>query len=439
MDYGEAKAYIQHLNLFGMKLGLSRIKKLLFLMGNPEKDFRSILVGGTSGKGSTAVMIASVLRESGFRVGLFTKPHLFDFTERVSINGKRITEKGLARLVGETVPFARKVARESESPTFFEFLAALAFRYFREKGVDFAVLEVGLGGRLDATNVVNPEVSVITNVSLEHTDILGKTIQKITMEKAGIVKEGGILVTGSDDTGALRVMRAVCKKRKAKLVRASVPEKASSSARGNAFIFRGLRIRIPLAGRFQLENVGCALAALGSLKARIPRSAVKKGLEKVEWPGRFEIMGRKPTVLLDGAKDPGGMRKVAESLDLIEYGKLYTVLGISNDKSIPKLIAEIAPKTDFFVLTRHQTMDRGADTELLREEVEKHRKPYLVFGTVEEAVEKAIALSGRDDLILVTGSLFTAAEAREMWCGKSGKKAGMGRDFNENLGKTGTR
>ncbi|UCC91377.1 MAG: bifunctional folylpolyglutamate synthase/dihydrofolate synthase, partial [Candidatus Aenigmatarchaeota archaeon] len=165
MNYDQAKDYIQHLNMFGMKLGLERIKNLLSRLGNPERGFRSILVGGTSGKGSTCVMIGSVLKEAGYRVGVFTKPHLWDFTERIVVDGERISEKDFIRFAEKVKPFADNVTKEIESPTFFEFLTALAFEYFREKEIEIAVLEVGLGGRLDATNVVNPEVSIITNVS----------------------------------------------------------------------------------------------------------------------------------------------------------------------------------------------------------------------------------------------------------------------------------
>ncbi len=428
MNYKQAKDYIQHLNMFGMKLGLERIERLLSQLGNPEKGFRPILVGGTSGKGSTCVMIGSVLKEAGYRVGMFTKPHLWDFTERIVVDGKRILEMDFIRLAEKVKPFADNVTKEIESPTFFEFVTSLAFEYFREKKIDFAVLEVGLGGRLDATNVVNSEVSVITNVSLEHTDVLGETIGKIAKEKAGIVKENGILVTGSDNPKVLKVLKKICKEKKAKFIKAKKPEKAKSSPKYNSFGFNGRSIRVPLAGKFQLSNIGCALAAVDSLKEEIPADAVKKGLERVRWPGRFEIVGEKPLVLLDGAKDSESLGKVMGSLDLLNYEKLYTVFGVSKGKSIPEMVKEISRKTDFFILTKHKVMDRGEDTETLRKEVEKNEKPFLIFVDVKEAVGKAVELADRKDLVLVTGSLFTVAEARELWFPK---KAEMGREFNE--------
>lgn len=430
MEYNQAKEYIQHLNMFGIKLGLDRIEHLLSLLGNPERRLRSIIVGGTSGKGSTCVMLGSILKEAGFKVGVYTKPHLFDFRERISVNGEMISDKDFVRLVEKVKPFAEKVGKKIENPTFFEFVTSLAFEYFREKGVDFAVLEVGLGGRLDATNVTNPEVSIITNVSLEHTDILGKTIEKITKEKAGIVKKNGILVTGSENFKVLKILKKICKERNAKFLKATKLKNAKSSSKDNTFDFESSRISVPLAGKFQLRNIGCVLTAIRNLGKEIPLKAIKNGLKKVEWPGRFEIMEKSPLVLLDGAKNAESLKSVSESLDLLNYEKLYTVLGISKDKSIPEMIKEISKKTDFFILTKHKVMDRGVDTEILRKEVEKHNKPFLIFGDVKYAVEKAKELANKKDLILVTGSLFTVAEAREL---RHPIKTGMGREFNENV------
>lgn len=430
MNYEQAKDYIQHLNMFGIKLGLDRIERLLSSFGNPEKGFRSIIIGGTSGKGSTCVMLGSILKEAGYKVGVFTKPHLWDFTERITINGKRISERDFVRLAEKIKPFADNVGKETESPTFFEFITALAFEYFREEKIDFAVLEVGLGGRLDATNVVNPEISIITNVSLEHTDILGKTIEKITKEKAGIIKENGILVTGSENPKVIGILKKICGERKAKFLRAMKLEKAESFPNGNTFEFKGSIISVPLAGKFQLRNIGCVLTAINSLNKKIPTKAIKKGLEKVKWPGRFEVVNKQPLVLLDGAKDSESLRSLQESLDLLDYEKLYTVLGISKDKLIPDMIKEISKKTDFFILTKHKVMGRGADLEILRKEVEKHEKPLLIVNDVRNAVRKAKELADKNDLVLVTGSLFTVAEARELWFPV---KAWMGREFNENV------
>ena len=430
MNRGHAESYLKHLNRLGIKLGLERIERLLALLGNPEKRFRSILVGGTSGKGSTCVMLSSILSEAGYKAGLFVKPHLFDFRERISVNGQMISERDFARLAEKIKPLAERVG-DFEKPTFFEFLTALAFEYFKEKRVDIAVLEVGLGGRLDATNVVDSEVSIITNVSLEHTDILGGTVEKITKEKAGIIKENGILVTGAENPKVLKILKEICMKRKAKFVRGLKLENALSSPEGNTFELEGEKIFVPLGGRYQLKNIGCVLAAIRSLKDEIPLRAIKEGLRKVKWPGRFEIVDRNPVVLLDGAKDPNSIQNLLDSLGLLEYEKLYTVLGISKDKQIPEMIDELAKKTDFFILTKHGVAGRGANPEVLAKYVSKHGKPFVIVKDVKNAVKKAKDIAKENDLILVTGSLFTVAEARELWFPK---KVKMGREMEENPG-----
>lgn len=436
MNYSQATEYIQSINRFGIKLGLERIENLLSLLGNPQDGFRSVLVGGTSGKGSTTAMIGSVLKEAGYKTGVFTKPHLFDFRERITVNGEIISEKNFVRLVEKIKPLVEKVKKDYETPTFFEFVTAMAFEYFRERKIDFAVLEVGLGGRLDATNVVSPEVSVITNVSLEHTEILGNTVEKIAKEKAGIIRKNGILITGSDNPKVLDVLKKTCTERKARFIKTPQLKNTESSERGNAFEFEGEKIFVPLAGRFQLANIACALAAVQLLNEKIPASAIKKGLENVKWPGRFEIVSeqpKQPKVLLDGAKDVEAMKSLADSLDLIKYWELYTVIGVSEGKLVPDMVKEIAPKTGFFILTKHKVMNRGLEPEILRKEVGKYGKPFLVVDDVKSAVRKAMELAGENDLVLVTGSLFTVAEARELWFGR---KARMGREFNENVKTT---
>jgi dihydrofolate synthase/folylpolyglutamate synthase len=429
MNYRGATEYIQNLNKLGIKLGLDRVKRLLDLLGNPQNAFRSILVGGTSGKGSTTVMIGSVLKEAGFRTGVFTKPHLFDFRERIAVDGETITEKDFVRLVEKIKPLAERMRRESEYPTFFEFVTAMAFEYFREKNVGFAVLEVGLGGRLDATNVAKAEVSVITNVSLEHTEILGPTVEKIAVEKAGIVKENGILVDGSDDPKVLPVLEKICVDRNSRFVKAGKLKNAESTEQGNGFELDGVKIFVPLAGRYQLKNISCALAAIASLDEKIPARTIKKGLEKVRWPGRFEIVYERPRALLDGAKDSESIKCLMDSLDLITYGKLYCVFGVSNDKKADAMVNEASKKSDFFILTKHGVMGRGMEPELLAKEVKKCKKEFLIVPDVKSAVRKAIEIAGKNDLVLVTGSLFTVAEARELWFGGHAK---MGREFNEN-------
>jgi dihydrofolate synthase/folylpolyglutamate synthase len=430
MNYAETTDYMQRLNRFGMKLGLERVERLLGLLGNPQKSFRSILVGGTSGKGSTTVMIGSMLRAAGHRTGVFVKPHLSDFRERISVDGKMIPESDFVRLVGKIKPFAERMRSEGESPTFFEFITAVAFEYFRERRVQFAAVEVGLGGRLDATNTLNPDVCIITHVSLEHTDILGDTVEKIAREKAGIIKRGCVLVTADKNKEVLHLLEKTCAERGAKFLRAPEIRNAKSTAEGNEFVFENEKIFVALAGRYQLENISCALAAIRSLGDKIPAKAIKKGLEKTRWPGRFELVSVHPKVLLDGAKDVASTRSLVDSLDLIKHEKLYTVFGASDDKLVPEMLRELADVTDVFIFTRHRVLNRGVEPSELARCAGKHDKKFMVVNDVRDAVRKAMKLACKGDLVLVTGSLFTVGEAREIWFRK---KARMGREFNENV------
>ncbi|MCX6818297.1 MAG: bifunctional folylpolyglutamate synthase/dihydrofolate synthase [Candidatus Aenigmarchaeota archaeon] len=429
MNYAEATGYIQRLNKFGMKLGLERVERLLELLGNPQKSFRSILVGGTSGKGSTTVMIGSVLREAGYRTGVFVKPHLSDFRERISVDGKMIPESDFVRLVGKIKPLAERMSVESEGPTFFEFITAVAFEYFCEQRVQFAAVEVGLGGRLDATNTLIPDVCIITHVSLEHTNILGDTVEKIAREKAGIIKRGCVLVTADKNKDVLRLLEKTCAERGAKFLRAPEIRNAISTSAGNEFIFEGESIFVALAGRFQLENIACALAAIRSL-GEIPVKAIKKGLANTKWPGRFELVSKRPFVLLDGAKDVASTRSLTGSLNLIKYNKLYTVFGVSDDKLFPEMLRELAGATDFFIFTKHKMLNRGVEPSELARYAGKQNKNFIIVNDVKDAVRKAMKLAGKNDLVLVTGSLFTVGEAREIWFRK---KSRMGREFNENV------
>ncbi|MCK5022584.1 MAG: bifunctional folylpolyglutamate synthase/dihydrofolate synthase [Candidatus Aenigmarchaeota archaeon] len=430
MNYEESKDYIMHLNKFGMKLGLDRVEKILSYIDNPEKKFRSILVGGTCGKGSTVTMISSILRETGLIVGTFVKPHLFDFRERISVNGEMISETDFVRLVEKVKPFTEMVGKDFEKPTFFEFTTAVAFDYFAEKNVDIAVVEVGLGGRLDATNVLNPDVSVITNVSLEHTDILGDTVEKIAVEKGGIIKQNGTLVVYSDNIKVIDVVTKLCNSKNAKLITALELSNPVSIPKSNSFDFENTRINVPLGGKYQLNNIACALSAVLSMPEKIPTSAIKQGLENVKWPGRFEIVSDNPTIILDGAKDPTSMEKVMESLNMLKYEKLYTVISMSKDKIVSKIMEHAAKKTDHFILTKHNVLNRAVLPADLSKEAEKFEKEFTIVEDVKRAVEKAMEMAGPNDLILITGSLFTVAEAREMWFPN---KANFGREFNENI------
>ncbi|VVC00947.1 UDP-N-acetylmuramoyl-L-alanyl-D-glutamate--2,6-diaminopimelate ligase [uncultured archaeon] len=430
MDYGQAVSYLNKLNLFGSNLGLDRERALLSLLGQPQRRFTIILVGGTSGKGSTTAMISSILQSAGYRTGRLTKPHLARFSERICVDGKEISERELARLTEKV----RRVADEmdGESPTFFEVLVAIALCHFAEKKVDFAVLEVGLGGRLDATNVCDAPVSVITNISLEHAAILGNTVAKIAREKAGIVKEGGVLVTAASD-GACNVFRKICRARNARMVRVRKLPRS--------------RYAVPLLGDFQMENAACAVGAAKALEKQgiaVSDAQIRKGLAAVKWPGRMEIVQKRPLVIIDCAKDENAMirlRKEAEKMmkgrahgrgAKLKKDRLIVVLGISSDKEWKRMLRAIVPAADVVVASEHQVNGRAVAAGKIAAEAERiGAKEVMVEKDLRKAVKKALALAASHDLVLVAGSVFTAGEAREIWFPSKRNE----RNLNETPGK----
>lgn len=440
----ELSAYLFSLRNRGSKLGLERMQKLSGALGNPQNCFKSILVGGTSGKGSTTAMLASVLQEAGYRTGRFTSPHLSSLTERIAVDGVDIAESGLAAAVSKIRAAISGMDGDTgfEHPTFFEIITTAAFMHFRDAKVDFAVLEVGLGGRLDATNIVNPLVSVITNVSLEHTRILGDTVGKIAMEKAGIIKRNGRVVTASRDKDALAVIENVCNERNASLLRVGREisvSRTSASIEGQEFDVslgstRYVGLRVPLLGRHQLDNAACALGAIHSIGAGIPEPAMRSGLSRVSWPGRLEIVRRNPLVVLDGAKDADAMARLARTIrEDIKYERLILVIGISSDKNIPGMSDAIIPLADVVVASEHGVDGRALPAEELQKHAKRHGKAAIVIRDVRDAVKKAVSMAGEGDLVLVTGSLFTVGDAREALKGGAQSKHGamLGRDLNE--------
>jgi len=397
MNYQEVTNYLYTLNMFGGKLGLARIVRLLQLMGNPEKKFKSIIVGGTNGKGSTVAMISSILKEAGYKVGMFTKPHLSSLTERIIVDNKRIDEDSVVKIIEEIRNKIEIMKKDLtfEHPTFFEVVVALAYRYFEQQKVDFVVLEVGMGGRLDATNVDNSLVSVITNVSLEHTKFLGDTVLKIANEKAGIIKENGILITGTENDEVYNLFKKTCEEKKSKIYRLGQDftfEKINSDVSQN-FNMRGIvnnyyNLHIPLLGDHQLFNASCAIAAVESLKFHdiiVPSIAIENGLKNVKWPGRLEIVQEKPLVVLDCAKDPAAMRALKEAVQKkFKYKKLILVISISSDKDLHSMLSEIVPISDYVILTRHKVMNRGANPELMSMMIEEHSKNFIIIDDVKE-------------------------------------------------------
>ncbi|MFH1849666.1 MAG: folylpolyglutamate synthase/dihydrofolate synthase family protein [archaeon] len=385
MDYDNAMDYLNGMQSRGTMLGLDRIKELMRLLENPEKKLRIIHVAGTNGKGSVVAMICSVLKSAGFRVGQYTSPHLIWLNERIAVNGQAITDKALAIAV-----ISAKKAFDKVKPTFFEALTALALKYFHEMNCEFVVLETGLGGRLDATNIVDSIISIITPISLEHTEYLGPDISQIAAEKAGIIKKNSSVVAGANGK-AQDIIAQVCSQKNARLV---MPDLSKTYVTG-------------LAGHYQQENAAIAVAACMELRHMgfaVSDKAVSEGLLSAVWPGRFERVGN---ILYDCAHNTGAVKALVKSLRDLSYGRLISVVGILSDKDARSMISMISPISDELVFTAPDT-PRAIAPETLR----KIAGRGICRKNVASAIRSAVRAAHETDLILVTGSCYTVGEAK---------------------------
>ena len=425
MTYPDALQYLYGLQRLGIKLGLENIRRLLRALGHPERAFRTVHVGGTNGKGSTAALLAAILRAAGLRVGLYTSPHLLDFTERIQVNGEPIGPDAVADLTAEVraaveAAFAPAPEDLPSHPTFFEVTTALAFLYFARAGAEWAVVEVGLGGRYDATNVLAPDLTVITNVAVEHQDLLGDSLEAIAAEKAGIVKPGIPLVTAAAEP-ALGILRRACGERGAPLLHvpaayawrreASLPDGQVFRLQGPGVERHGLRIG--LLGRHQLVNAATAVAAAERLREgglALPESAVREGLAAARWPARLQVVGERPRLLVDGAHNPAACRAVRDFLEEEAPGRRILVFGALKDKDWGQMMEILLPAFDAAILCRPPS-DRAADPEMLLATARGLCHHVEVVPDVADALAAARALARPEDTILVTGSLFTAGAA----------------------------
>jgi len=404
---------------------LRRVDELLGRLDNPHLKAKSVHIAGTNGKGSTAAMVASALTISGYTTGLYTSPHLNDLRERIRVDRELISKAELVDLVERLKPEVEAVNRKATYGrlTTFELLTALGFAYFRLKGVDFQVLEVGLGGRLDATNVIQPEVCLITSVSLDHRDVLGNSLAEIAAEKAGIIKPGCVVVTSPQPDEVARVIKETCVNCGASLVRVGI----DVTWRELGFVSNRqlLRVKgrldsyelsIPLLGHYQLENAATAVAALEVLAGRgfnISRDSIINGLAQVSWPGRFQILSHHPLILVDGAHNPDGARRLKQSLEqYFDFDRAILVIGASCDKDIAGIVSELFPLFDKVIVTRSRHARAMASPPIVAE-FRKQGVDTQVVDEVPAALSLALALAGDRDLICVAGSLFVIAEAIE--------------------------
>ena len=449
--YPEALAYLnQYINYERTQpqryapetLSLDRVNHLLDRLGRPDRAYRAIHIAGTKGKGSTAAMIESCLRAAGYRTGFYSSPHLHTFRERMRVNAECISRETLAQLVDELEPHVKAIA----GATWFEVVTALAFTFFTRSAIDVAVLEVGLGGRFDATNVVTPIVSVITSLSMDHMNLLGNTLQQIAFEKAGIIKPDVPIVSAPQQPTALAVIERTAEERHAPLflvdkqldykvtaaslsgqefqimpIQQSEQTKGSRQAEGKVLrIAHGGKFRIPLLGAHQVTNAVTAITALSVANQygiTIHEDAIRRGLAQVTWPGRLEILNRDPLVVVDGAHNADSAQKLAQSLPEVFGDQNWTlIIGISADKDIPAILDALVPGAVRVILTRARTV-RAADIEALAVQMEQRG----IQPTLANDVGAALELAWPDrNAILVTGSLFTVADAREAWFKRSG-------------------
>jgi dihydrofolate synthase/folylpolyglutamate synthase len=422
MTYEQALDYLATLGKFGINLGLARIEKLLDLMGRPERCFKTVHVTGTNGKGSTTAMLAAVLGASGIRAGMYTSPHLTDYTERFVVAGEPIGRDALAAAIAHTRGFVDAMVAEGwEHPTEFEVLTAAAFHHFAAVGVEYAVIEVGLGGLLDSTNVIIPEVSVITNVTLEHTDRCGGTVAEIAAHKAGIIKPGVPAVTAA--TGeALAVIERQAAAKGAPL--AALGRDFSAVAAGldgwrQQVAFASSRhgelgrFAVALLGRHQAENAAAAIMAalvLADGDGRVTLAAIRDGLAAVRWPGRFEVVPGRPTVVIDGAHNPAGAAVLRATLDEVFPGRAVVfVLGILADKDIAGITATLVRAADDVVAVKPLS-ERAAEPAAVLAGVAAGRS--AAAATVAEAVDRARDMAGPDGVVCVAGSLYLVGPAR---------------------------
>ncbi|MBU1178075.1 bifunctional folylpolyglutamate synthase/dihydrofolate synthase [Patescibacteria group bacterium] len=428
MNYRQTTEYLFGLQRFGSKLDLINITKLLELVGNPQRQFKSVHVGGTSGKFSVVQMTAAILQASGYKVGTFISPHLSRYTERFCINGKEIDETAVIKLTSQLKVAADKMVAlpDFRHPTFFEMSTALAFLYFAQQEIDVAVVEVGMGGRLDATNVLEPLVSVITHVDLEHTHVLGETIEAIAGEKAGIVKKGGILVTGERNEQTLNVFRKACWQREADFLALDndfTVKIGRQDLAGQEFSLKfneqRYNLSTPLLGNVQIKNAALAVVTalvLRDKNYKISEVAIKAGLKAVKCPGRLEIAQKNPYVVFDCAKDPGAILELSKTIEHFFYfSRLILVMAVSDDKNIKQMAKNIAPLADLVIATRHGVKERALDPRIIQKEFIVCGVDSIVADDVKMAVAESLDQANVDDLILVTGSVFTVGEARDVW------------------------
>ena len=428
MDYPESLRYLYGLGheVLAAKYGLESTRLLLEKLDRPDLSYKSVIVAGTNGKGSVAAMIESITRLAGMRTALYTSPHLVRIEERVRVNGTNISEDEFARHATEVRRAAQALVTEGRLaalPTFFEHLTAIALSHFRESGAELAVLEVGLGGRLDSTNAVDAVCSVITQIDFDHQNILGNTMAEIATEKAAVIKPGARAVIGRQRHQiAGEVLMRRCLETNVLPVFANEPAEVSTSDYGRTtFDYESgrstySRIMVGLRGRHQAENAAAAIEAaelLSEIGMPVKREAIIKGLRTVQWPGRLELIDDRPAILLDGAHNPGGARALRAYLEEVWRGPVTLIFGAMSDKDIAGMAAELFPAAKTIVLTRIND-PRAANNARLGTSALGSTRNVIFTETVTQALSWARSVTPPEGLICVAGSLYLVGEVKRI-------------------------
>ncbi len=397
---------------------LDRLRALLARLGNPHKKFPSILIAGTKGKGSTAAICESILREAGYKTGLYTSPHLHSFRERIRLTGELITEETLIALANRLKPYFES----TPDLTAFELITTVAFVAFAEAEIDAAVVEVGLGGRLDATNAIDPTVAVITSISYDHTQILGKTLSLIAREKAGIIRSGALVISSPQFDESMQMIEEICKERQARLVKVGYDwtwDIDKSTHDGQSFTVGGQSYWLPFIGQHQAANAVTAMAAVQEFSKlsnlQVSADAVQAGLARVRWLGRMEILNRQPYLILDSAMNKDSIEKLVETLkQYFTDRKLIFIFGVSSDHPVEDMLEVLQPVADqvFVTAADHPRSEKPKNLAVMAEKAGLEAVPV---NDASLALDQALAVANQNDVICATGSLFLVAGIREAW------------------------
>lgn len=425
MNYDDAMAWLDSFHQFGMKLGLDRIEHVLHLLGDPHQKTRFIHVAGTNGKGSVCRYISRILTSEGYKTGLYLSPHLIDFRERIQLNNTYIAKERFVDIIELIRSTIEKFIQTDGQLTYFELCTIIAFVFFAEEQVDYAVIEVGLGGRYDATNVITPLVSVITTVSYDHQKQLGKTIRDIATEKAGIIKQNIPVVTGTKNT-ALSAIQQKSEEQGSPLtiIRKENISVHESSPTSQTLLFHGCfddyLVTTHQIGRYQALNIGISIAVIEVLQQQgvfVTKQSILNGIFKMDHPGRMQILQKHPLVVVDGAHNPEAMRVAVESVKKIFlFDQLIVIFGVMKDKAIKAILKELIPFADIIIVTK-PNVKRAASNEEISKSISKldPSKQFIQTETVKQAYHKALEIAHDKDVIFGTGSLFTVGELLSLY------------------------